>query len=468
MLGCFGLTGVAIGSTIASAVFSLSGDMAAAGAGTGAVLVGWLLCGSGMMAMVLCFFQLNKIKPELKGGIYSYARAGFGDYIGFQSVWGFWISNFLANVSFAALMFSAAGRFFPLFGAGNNLASTVGASVLTWGFALLVKKGVKAATLINLIVTLAKLVPILIFIMAVFFFKAFDPQIFFMNFMGQDTGLPFGRQVAATAYTTAWAFIGVEGAVVISGRARNMADVGRATMISYLGVLVIYVMVSVLSMGVMTRGQLAQLGNPPLADILTQAAGPWGGALINGGVIIALLGATLGHVIICTECIYEAASSGSFCRAFAATDKKGTPVFALLVTSGLVQIFLILSYFQKSTYQAFYGVATSMMIIPYLLTALYYRKLISQNTVILQRKGIHPGGAKITAGLGILYGLWLLYSGGIDNLLVTALLYAPGTLIYIKGKREQGQRAFSQLQDKAALAVLFLLAAISLVTKGFL
>lgn len=461
-LSCFKLTGIAVGSTIASGAFSLSGDMAAAGAGTAAVLTGWLLCGLGMLALVVCFYHLSRLKPELTGGIYSYARAGFGDYAGFNSAWGYWISNFLGNVSFATLMFAALGQFFPIFGSGNNLVSIAGASAVTWLSVLLVLRGMKAAAFINLLVTFAKLIPIFLFILAVIFIKAFDPQIFFSNFMGEDTGLPFGRQVMATTYTTAWAFIGVEGAVVISGRARRPQDAGRATVISYLCVLLIYILISVLSMGVMTRGQLAQLGNPPLADVMRQVVGPWGGNLINAGVVLSLLGATLGHTIISAECAYEAALKGSFCSLFARGGKSGAPTAALLITGALIQLFLVIVYKSASTYQIFYTISTTMMVIPYLLSAFYYWKLAVHRPQTLESAGICPANGRIAAAAGLLYGAWLIYSGGLTALMISALLYAPGTLVYIKGKREQQLLPFPRMRDRVLLTMILSVFVISL------
>ncbi|MEG0829330.1 MAG: basic amino acid/polyamine antiporter [Anaerovoracaceae bacterium] len=462
-LSYFKLTGVAIGSTVASGAFSLSGDMAANGAGTAAVLVGWALCGIGMLALVLCFFQLNKVRPELTGGIYSYAREGYGDYVGFNSAWGYWVSTFLANVSFATLLFSAMGHFFPIFEAGNNLLSIICASAVTWLAVLLVCRGVKEAAAVNLVVTFAKLVPIFLFIMIIVFLKAFDLNIFMNNFMGEDTGLTFLQQIKATTYTTAWTFIGIEGAVVISGRAKRSKDVGRATITSYLAVLFIYVMISILSMGIMSRAELADLGNPPLAAILTQVMGPLGGVIINIGVIISLLGATLGHVIISAECAYEAAAKGSFCLAFGRVNKRHSPVFTLVVTNALVQIFLIVVYFNASTYQVFYTISTTMMIIPYLLSSMYYWKLVSTEKHYLEKKNINPLGAYIVAIMATIYGIWLIYSGGMVGLMISALLYAPGTIIYIWGKREKNQPAFAKAGDKAILGIILILFVLSLV-----
>ena len=132
------LTAVVIGATIASGVFTMSGDLAAGGANSGAVLIGWGVCGVGMLALALCFYGLSVSKPELKGGIYSYAKEGFGSFVGFHSAWGYWISELLANISFITLLFAALGQFFPLFGEGNNLASVICGSILWWGTVLLV------------------------------------------------------------------------------------------------------------------------------------------------------------------------------------------------------------------------------------------------------------------------------------------------------------------------------------------
>lgn len=125
-----GLLGLVIGATIASAVFAFPGDFAAAGAGSGAVLVGWLITGIGMLGLCLAFYYLNKLKPELKGGVYSYARAGFGSYVGFNSAWGYWLSELLSNISFLTLLFASVGQFLPLFGVGNNIPSVIGMSVV--------------------------------------------------------------------------------------------------------------------------------------------------------------------------------------------------------------------------------------------------------------------------------------------------------------------------------------------------
>ena len=89
------LTAMIIGSTIGGGIFTTAGDMAALGAHTGSVLVGWAICGVGMFCLMMCFFGLNKVRPDLTNGIYSYAKEGFGEFVGFNSAWGYWLSALL-------------------------------------------------------------------------------------------------------------------------------------------------------------------------------------------------------------------------------------------------------------------------------------------------------------------------------------------------------------------------------------
>ena len=209
-------------------------DMARNGAGTLAVLIGWAIAGIGMYGLAMCFNRLSVVRPELKSGIFAYAREGFGEYIGFNSAWGYWISAILSQVSFATLLFAALGQFFPVFGDGNNLLSIICASILIWFFTFLVMGGVQEAVTINTVIVIAKIVPIFAFIVLIIFLGAFDFDIFLDNFLGQDTGLSLGKQVLETTYTTVWIFTGIEGAVVISGRAKSTAIAGKATELSFL------------------------------------------------------------------------------------------------------------------------------------------------------------------------------------------------------------------------------------------
>lgn len=455
------LTAVSIGATIGGGVFSISGDMANNGANTGAVLMGWLICGIGMLAMTLCFFNLNRVRPELTGGIYSYAKEGWGDYVGFNSAWGYWISTVLANVSFVTLLLASIGYFVPAFEEGNNLISVVFGSIFIWIINYLVLKGVKEATIVNVVITISKILPIIVFIITILFLKSFNPDIFLKNFWGEEGGLSFIQQVRATSHTTLWSFVGIEGAVVISGRAKYSKDVGKATVTAFICVFSIYVLVAVLSMGVLDRQQLASLPNPPMAGIFKSVVGKWGAVLVNLGVIISLLGATLGCMIIATECPYEAAVKGVFPKFFTIENKKKAPVYSIYLTNIIIQIFLVITYFSSSTYQIFYSISTSMILIPYFLSALYFFKISIAKENIVANNNLKLS-SKIIGLIGTIYGFWLLYANGVVGLIVTALFYVPGTIVYIKGKKDHNQVYFNNNRDVGILIILVALASISL------
>lgn len=460
-IGLGKLIAVIVGSTIGAGVFTTAADMAAGGAHVGAVLIGWLIAGIGMLALVMCFFGLNKMRPDLTNGIYSYAGEGFGEFIGFNSAWGYWLSALLCNVSYMTLLFGSIGYFVPAFGAGNNVLSTVCASVAIWVLTLIVLRGIKEATALNVITTIAKLIPLAVFIVAIIFVRAFDPQIFFNNFWG-DGSMSVLDQVKGTTGATVWSFIGIEGAVVLSGRAKKSSDVGKASVMGFIGLLSIYVMVALLCYGSMPVEEMAGLASPQLAGILSAAVGPWGAALINFGVILSLAGALLGWTIIASDCAYSAAAQGVFTKFFAKANKNDAPSNSLIATNAIIQIFLIIVYFNESTYQIFYNLSANMIMIPYLLSAAFYLKYLFQNGKGVEAlKAGELAAAKFWAVLGTVYGIWMLYSAGLSYLLVSSILYALGILVYVKGKKEKGGKVFGHSTELVVAVVIVALAALS-------
>ena len=164
------LTALVIGSMIGGGIFSLPQNMAA-GAGAGAIIIGWIITFVGMLTLAFVFQNLASRRPDIKGGVYGYARAGFGPYIGFNSAWGYWISAWIGNVSYFVVMFSAFGSFESLsfFGEGNTGWAILCASILLWLLTWLIFNGVQSATFINTLITIAKLVPLAIFILVVIY-----------------------------------------------------------------------------------------------------------------------------------------------------------------------------------------------------------------------------------------------------------------------------------------------------------
>ncbi len=257
------LVALVVGSMIGGGIFSLPQNMAAS-AGVGAVLIGWGITAVGMLTLAFVFQTLANRKPDLDGGVYAYAKAGFGDYMGFSSAWGYWISAWLGNVGYFVLLFSTLGYFFPIFGEGNTPAAIIGASILLWAVHFLVLRGIKEAAFINLVTTVAKVVPLVLFALICLF--AFRLDIFTADIWAVGTP-ELGsvmNQVRNMMLVTVWVFIGIEGASIFSARAEKRTDVGKATVIGFVTVLLFLVLVNVLSLGIMTQPELAKLQNPSM------------------------------------------------------------------------------------------------------------------------------------------------------------------------------------------------------------
>lgn len=456
-LGLFSLIALVIGSMIGGGAFSLPGDMAK-GASAGAIIIGWLITGVGMIALAFVYQNLSMKRPDLNGGIYSYAKAGFGDYMGFNSAWGYWLSALIGNVSYLVMMFGAVGYFFPVFGKGNNLASVVCASIMLWLIQGLILKGVKQAAIVNVITTIAKLVPIFLFIIiAIIMFKV---NIFTLDFWGGSTPSLGGivSQVKSTMLVTLWVFIGIEGAVVVSGRAKRRNDVGKATVIGLVGTLIIYILITLLSLGIMNRARLSGLDTPSMAYVLESVVGKWGAIVINLGLVISLLGATLGWTLLAAEIPYIAAKDGMFPKVFAKENKNGSAVNSLWITNILVEISLILTLFSSSTYQILYSIASGAILIPYFLSALFGLKFQLMNKEENGRtKNI------IIASVATIYTAWLVYAAGLKYVLLETILFAIGIAAFMIASKENNsnnKKNYIFLAYEKVIALIFLVAGI--------
>jgi len=461
------LVALVVGSMIGGGIFSLPQNMAAS-AGVGAVLIGWAITAVGMLTLAFVFQTLANRKPDLDGGVYAYAKAGFGDYMGFSSAWGYWISAWLGNVGYFVLLFSTLGYFFPVFGEGNTPAAVIGASILLWAVHFLVLRGIKEAAFINLVTTIAKVVPLALFALICLFAFKLDVIAADIWAVGSPDLGSVMNQVRNMMLVTVWVFIGIEGASIFSSRAEKRADVGKATVIGFITVLLFLVLINVLSMGVMTQPELAKLQNPSMAAVLEHVVGHWGAVLISVGLIISLLGALLSWVLLCAEIMFAAAKDHTMPEFLRRENANHVPTNALWLTNAMVQVFLIITLFSASTYLSLIYLATSMILVPYLWSAAYGFLMALRGETYEQAPGERRKDLLIGA-IALLYAIWLLYAGGMKYLLLSALLYAPGAILFAKAKRELGQPTFTSMEKLifAAVVVGALVAAYGLY-DGFL
>lgn len=422
-IGLLSLTALVFSSMVGSGVFSLPQNMAAVANGS-ALLFAWLITGIGIIFLALSLLYLTRQRPDLDGGIYNYAREGFGNLIGFCSAWGYWLCTTIGIVGYVVIAFSAVGMFTDTpehiyFGEGNTLYALIGSSIFVWLIHWLVSRGIKEAALVNLMATIAKIVPLVVFI--VFSFVAFKLELFKLNFLDTSLQMPVWQQVRDVMLITLWVFTGIEGAVVLSSRAKKRNDIGKATLLGVLLALAFYVMVTVLAYGINTRSEIAGMHNPSMATILGQLIGIPGTIVITLGLIISVSSSYLSWTLFATEIPYLAAKNGAFPKIFLKTNQNNVPISSLWLTSIVVQISLIAVCFFNKNYTQLLLISSVMILLPYFLVSAFYLK---ESTRHKRTKHI------VIASIATVYAIWLLYAAGLSLLLLSGIFYALGLLIF--------------------------------------
>lgn len=449
------LTAMVVGSMVGAGIFSLPARFGTATGPFGAI-VAWLIAGGGMLMLAFVFQSLAVRKPDLDAGIYAYPKAGFGNYLGFAAAFGFWAGTCLGNTTYFILIGSTVGKLLPAFGEGNTLTSVAVSSVILWAVHFMVLRGIKEAAFINTVVTVAKIIPIVLFILVAAF--AFKYDLFSASFWGggsYDASQVFD-QVRGTMLVTVFVFIGIEGASVYSRFAKKREDVGWATVMGFIGVLGLLVLVTLLPYGIMERAELAGLRQPSMAGVLGAVVGPWGTWFVSIGLIVSVLGAYLAWSLLAAEVLFSSAKSELVPKVLARENQNQVPVAALWLTNILVQIFLILTLFAQEAFNLALDMTSAKTLIPYVLVAGFALKLA------LTRETYGPDSKDrnkdlIWAGLATLYTIFMLVAGGLKFVLLSFIIFAPGTLLFIFARREQGRTVFTS--GELALFVVVLLGA---------
>lgn len=443
-ISVFALTGMVVGSMVGAGIFSLPRTFGLATGPFGAIIA-WIIAASGMYLLARVFQALAERKPDLDAGVYAYAKEGFGDYAGFLSAFGYWIGSCIGNVSYWVLIKSTLGAFFPIFGDGNTFIAIAVASVGIWLFHFIILRGVQQAAAINTIVTIAKIVPIVAFILIMAF--AFKPSQFAVNFWGGEgmAETSLFDQVRATMLVTVFVFLGIEGASVYSRYARKRADVGTATILGFSGVACLLVLVTLLPYAALPRATIAGMRQPSMAAVLEAVVGHWGAIFVSAGLIVSVLGAYLAWSLICAEVLFTAARTKDMPRLFATENANKVPAAALWLTNVIVQLFVISTYWSRDAFSLMLSLTSVVSLIPYLLVAAFGFRLARRGETYEATPG-ERGRDLWFAGIATLYTVFMIYAGGTKFLLLSAILYAPGTGLYIWARREQGQTVFTTVE----------------------
>jgi arginine:ornithine antiporter / lysine permease len=442
------LTAMVVGSMVGAGVFSLPQRFATE-TGIYGALIAWAIAGTGMLLLAFVFQTLAVRKPALDSGVYAYAKAGFGEYLGFFSAFGYWASACVGNVTYWVLISSTLGGIAPAFGEGDTWPALLLGTVGIWAFAALVLRGVQDAAIINKIVTVAKVIPILIFIVLALLYL--DVDVFLDNLGGGAELGPLFGQVRGTMLVTVFVFLGVEGASVYSRYAQRRGDVGRATVLGFLGVLSIFASVTIVSYGILPRAELAQLRQPSMAEVLQEAVGDWGAVFVSVGLIVSVLGAYLAWTLMAAEVLFVAAQDDDMPRFLRRVNRAEAPAASLLMSTVLIQAMLFVTLVSEQAFDFALNMTSALTLIPFLLAAAYALKLAVTSETYDDR----PDGRTrelVVGALATLYTAFLLFAAGPKYMLVSFVIYAPGSILFVMARREQGRKAFGP-GELAILAV---------------
>ena len=399
-----------------------------------------------MFFLVLTFKILATRRSDLNAGIYQYAQQGFGNFVGFNIAWSYWLCVIIGNVLLAIMLSNSIGAFFPMF--LKTWPTVIFGSIFIWVMFFIVSLGVKTAVTLNTVVTIFKFASlILVVILLIVFFKM---NTFKYDFWGTTPDLgSLSKQIRSTMLVNIFCFMGIEGAIVMSNRAEKPVDVGRAGMIGFFLSLIIYSLVSILSYGIMHQAQLAHLDDPSVAYVLKTAAGDWAYYIVIVCVIVAVLTCWISWTLLCAQVPFTAAQVKIFPKKFMKVTKNGSPLFGLFISSLLMQIIIVLTTISKSIYMAALDMTSVTIIPPYLFCGLYLWKATYSSTEILGVSKRQNYYYRFIAIVTSLFCFWLIYAGGLKLFMLCTIFYSPGIFVFYKARKENmqiGEKVFEKYE----------------------
>ena len=314
------------------------------------------------------------------------AARAFGDFVGFQTAWGYWIAIWAGNAAIAVAFVSYLSVFWGALATNALLAAAVAVAAI-WALTAVNALGVRHGGWVQAVTTVLKLVPLVaIATVGLLFvdggnFGPFNPA----------GGSVFGSVTAAAALTL-WAFIGLESATVPAEDVANpRRTIPRSTIIGTLVTALVYILGTVAVMGVIPAGVLAG-SNAPFADAAAEMFGGWAGDAVAIGAIVSAFGALNGWILLQGQIPMAAARDRLFPAVFARTGRSGAPVFGLVTSSVLVTVLLAMNY-TKSLIDQFTFIillATLTTLVPYAYSAAAQLMLLATDRARFSGRRLAP------------------------------------------------------------------------------
>jgi amino acid transporter len=269
------------------------------------------------------------------GGPYAYVEAAYGRYPGFLAGVLLWMigTTAVAGVGSAFADGVAALAGMP----------AIRAPVIVGTFVLLATvniRGIEHGTRLVMIASIAKLLPLLVFVgVGAFFVKPGNLVI---------AEAPPASDLARAAMILIFAFMGVETALVPSGEVRDPARVvPRALALAMIGVTVLYLCIHLVAAGLLGPG-LATANVAPLAFAAERFLGRPGYVLLLIGASISMFGYLSGMTLAAPRALWKFADDGLLPKSLGAIHVRfRTPHVAIIVQSLLVTALAVFNSFEQ-------------------------------------------------------------------------------------------------------------------------
>jgi basic amino acid/polyamine antiporter, APA family len=326
-----GLAASIFNVTVGGGIFRLPAT-AAADVGTSAPLI-YLICAATIGCVVLCFAEAGSRVP-LTGGPYAYVETVFGRYIGFLAGVLLWM---IGTTAVAGVASAFADGVATLTGVPGVRILILIATFATLAFVNI--RGVAQGTRLIMVLSVAKLLPLLLFIaVGVFYVQPANIA---------PSALPPAENIARSAIVLFFAFSGCESALVPSGEVKDPArTVPRALAIAMIGVTVLYLAVHIVAQGILGP-QLAKETTEPIAKAFGSAVGQWGFILLLLGATVSRLGYVSGMTLAVPRALWKFAEDGLLPKAVAKIHPTfRTPHVAIVVQTAAVCTLAVFNSFE--------------------------------------------------------------------------------------------------------------------------
>lgn len=413
----FGATlALVVGNLVGSGIYLLPATLAPLGWNQ---LVGWGITIIGALALALVFARLAARLP-LAGGPFVYVETAFGPFAGFITAWAYWTMLWVGNGAVAVAVVSSLALIFPRIGTTPGLPALL-TVVCVWLLTLVNIRGVRLAGRVQAVTTVLKLMPLVLLIaLALWLMLRGVPRV-------AMPPVPLSAGATATAVgLTFWGFLGLESATVPADKVEDAARVvPRATMVGVVLTGLVYVGISC-SFAFYMPAVSAAASPAPVADFL--------GRFISGPIapVVALFAAisafgTLnGFILLQGEMPWAMARAGVFPAWLGKESRRGTPIRAHVVSSGLLSAVTLLNY-QRGMSDLFAFIATASIaagMLAYLLSMGAGLKLLHQQQL-----------ARSAALIGGCFICWATWGLGSDAVMIGAALVAIGVPVYWSVRR---------------------------------